>query len=277
MNTSENRESFTIPGAKQWRMTGSTGVDYRIMIWAPETPAPEGGFPILYLLDGNAVFGTMVETVRLLSRGPYRIEPSIVVGIGYDTDEPLHTERRFYDYTVHASDDELPERKVNTAWPLTGGAESFLLFIEQELKPLIEQNYNVNRKKQTLFGHSLGGFFVLYTLFMKHDAFQYYVAGSPSIWWKQGYIKPYAEQLIEAGLRESVHASLYLGVGSLEKPHMISDAKQMYERLSQAGIPGFHVQYHCFEDEGHLSIIASLISCAVRFVQGRFAQGESHS
>ena len=268
MNKSEYPDNFTIPGAKQWRLTSSSGSEYRIMIWVPDTPAPEDGYPILYMLDGNAAFGMMVETARLLSRGPYRIEPSIVVGIGYDTDEPLHTERRFYDYTIHASDDELPARKVHSPWPLTGGIESFLLFIEQELKPLIEDKYNVNRRKQTLFGHSLGGFFVLYTLFMKHDAFQYYVAGSPSIWWKQGYIIPYAERLIEAGQQQSLHASLYLGVGSLEKPHMINDAKQMYERLTQAAVPGFQVQFHYFEDEGHLSIIPSLISRAVRFSQG---------
>lgn len=268
MNKSKYPDNFTIPGAKQWRLTSSSGSEYRIMIWVPDTPAPEDGYPILYMLDGNAAFGMMVETVRLLSRGPYRIEPSIVVGIGYDTDEPLHTERRFYDYTIHASDDELPARKVHSPWPLTGGIESFLLFIEQELKPLIEDKYNVNRRKQTLFGHSLGGFFVLYTLFMKHDVFQYYVAGSPSIWWKQGYIIPYAERLIEAGQQHSLHASLYLGVGSLEKPHMINDAKLMYERLTQAAVPGFQVQFHCFEDEGHLSIIPSLISRAVRFSQG---------
>ncbi|WP_232696632.1 alpha/beta hydrolase [Brevibacillus daliensis] len=265
MNNERGRSAFAIPGAEQWELTSQAGDDYRIMVWTPETAVPEDGFPIIYMLDANAAFGTMAETVRLLSMGPYRIEPSIVVGIGYNIDQPLHTERRFYDYTVYASEDELPPRKDKSPWPLTGGAEHFLQFIEQELKPLIEQTYTVNRSRQMLFGHSLGGLFALYTLFMKGEAFQFYVAGSPSIWWKNEHIVPYTEQLIAEAQRSPLHSSLFIGVGSLEKPHMVRDARLMYERLSAADIPGFSVQYRCFEDEGHLSIVTPLIGRAIRF------------
>ncbi|UVI30460.1 hypothetical protein [Paenibacillus spongiae] len=44
------------------------------------------------------MFGMMVETLRLLGRGPHRIDPSIIVRIGYPTDQPLDGLRRFYDY-----------------------------------------------------------------------------------------------------------------------------------------------------------------------------------
>lgn len=269
MNIDGERSPFVISGAEQWKLTSRMGNGYRMMVWTPEGAAPAAGFPVIYLLDANATFGTMVETVRLLSMGPYQIEPSIVVGIGYETDKPLHTQRRFYDYTVFASDDELPPRKDDSPWPLTGGAEHFLLFIEHELKPLIERIYPVNKSRQTLFGHSLGGLFVLYTLFMKGDAFQNYVAGSPSIWWKNEHIVPYAERLKEAAQVSPLRSSLYIGIGSQEKPHMVRDAKLMYEHLSAADIPGFNVEYHCFEDEGHLSIIAPLIGRALRFAEQR--------
>lgn len=269
MNDNPIRTTFGIPGAEQWNLTSDAGEHYRVMVWVPPTMAPENGFPVLYMLDANAAFGTMTETVRLLSMGPYRIEPSIVVGIGYDTDQPLDTPRRFNDYTVYASDNELPPRKDDSPWPVTGGAERFLLFIEQELKPFIEQMYAINRDQQTLFGHSLGGFFVLYTLFTKGEAFQNYVAGSPSIWWKNGFIIPYADNLIESAQLTPLNSSLYIGVGSQEKPHMIQDARLMYEHLSHADIPGFHVEHRCFEDEGHLSIIAPLIGRAIRFADNR--------
>lgn len=87
--------------------------------------------------------------------------------------------------------------------------------------------------------------------------------------WKNGYIVPYVDNLIESAQRSPLKSSLYIGVGSQEKPHMIQDARLMYERLSNADIPGFNVEYHCFEDEGHLSIMASLISRAIRFAENR--------
>lgn len=266
MVDNNGRSAFAIPGAEQWTMTGRTGRRYRIMAWMPDAAVPEAGFPVIYMLDANAAFGTMVETVRLLGQGPYRVDPSVVIGIGYETDRPLDTQARFYDYTVYAADDELPPRKDRSPWPATGGAADFLQFIEEELKPSIERLYTIDRSRQMLFGHSLGRWFVLYALFRQCDAFQYYVAGSPSIWWKNGYIVPDAERFAESGKQADWRASLLIGVGSLEKPHMVRDARQMYERLLAADIPGFTVQYRCYEDEGHLSVVAPLIGRAVRFL-----------
>lgn len=279
MDYTLEKQPFRIPGAEQWKLTSSGGRDYCIMLWKPDEPAPAGGFPVIYLLDANACFGTMAEAVRMHARGPHRLEASVVVGIGYETDQPFDTDARFYDFTIHAAEDELPERPIVAPWPETGGAEQFLAFIEEELKPLIERKAPINRARQTLFGHSLGGWFVLYTLFTRPWAFQHYAAGSPSIWWKNRYIMPVVEQLVwqwrEAGsvaddrsAADSAGAQpstgLYLGVGSLEKPHMIEDAKAMFERLNAAGIRGFHVSYTCFAEESHLSVLFPFIVRVIR-------------
>lgn len=290
MNQTLEKQPFCIPGAKQWKMKSRGGRDYRIMLWKPDGPAPEGGFPVIYLLDANACFGAMAEAVRMHARGPHRLEASAVVGIGYETDQPFDTEARFYDFTIHADHEELPQRPIDVPWPQTGGAEQFLAFIEEELKPLIEREVPINRTRQTLFGHSLGGWLVLYTLFTRSRAFQYYAAGSPSIWWKNRCIVPVAEYLIRQW-REAAGpgpasddgfagdspvtvdspageakppSGLYLGVGSLEKPHMIEDAKALYERLNAAGIPGFRVSYTCFAEETHLSVLFPFIVRVIR-------------
>ncbi|MED4959658.1 alpha/beta hydrolase-fold protein, partial [Paenibacillus macerans] len=290
MNQTLEKQPFCIPGAKQWKMKSRGGRDYRIMLWKPDGPAPEGGFPAIYLLDANACFGAMAEAVRMHARGPHRLEASAVVGIGYETDQPFDTDARFYDFTIHADHEELPQRPIDVPWPQTGGAEQFLAFIEEELKPLVEREVPINRTRQTLFGHSLGGWLVLYTLFTWSRAFQYYAAGSPSIWWKNRCIVPVAEHLIRQW-REAAGpgpasddgfagdspvtvnspageakppSGLYLGVGSLEKPHMIEDAKALYERLNAAGIPGFRVSFTCFAEETHLSVLFPFIVRVIR-------------
>jgi predicted alpha/beta superfamily hydrolase len=65
----------------------------------------------------------------------------------------------------------------------TGGNDAFLSFIIDELKPAIAKATQVDPGRQALFGHSLGGLFVLHALFSRSDAFDTFIAGSPSIWW----------------------------------------------------------------------------------------------
>ncbi|MFL0555351.1 alpha/beta hydrolase [Paenibacillus barengoltzii] len=269
MNQVGKKQPFGIPGAEQWTMTSRFGRDYRIMMWKPDTEVPEGGFPVIYMLDANACFGAMTEAVRMHSRGPHRLETTVVVGIGYEGEQPFATERRFYDYTIQAAADELPERKIDAPWPETGGAEHFLKFIEEELKPAIEREVPINQQRQTLFGHSLGGWFALYTLFMKPDAFQVYAAGSPSIWWKNHYLLPVAKRWLSdrefTQTQPQSPLTIFFGVGSLEKPHMIQDAKALSEFLGN-GSPDLDSKFYLYEEETHLSVIFPFISRIIRSI-----------
>lgn len=273
METSSSAVPFLIPGTEQWSFVSCKAKEYRIMVWIPDIPEPAAGFPVVYMLDANAAFGSMVEAVRLLSRGPYKIEPAIIVGIGYETDEPLDTKRRFYDFTIHADPEELPPRKDTSPWPETGGADEFLEFIERELKPVIERLHPVDRSRQTLFGHSLGGWFVMYVFFKRPQAFTVYAAGSPSIWWKNNYILSLAELLTPAmpesaaiiSVIEKIQPKVYIGVGSLEKPHMLEGARRMFELLSAAAVPGLHLKHCCLQEEDHLSVIQPLLGRILRY------------
>ena len=56
-----------IPGTEQLDITTHP---YRLFIFKPNTTPPETGFPVMYVLDGNSLFGTMVEAIRLQSRRP---------------------------------------------------------------------------------------------------------------------------------------------------------------------------------------------------------------
>lgn len=111
----------------------------------------------------------------------------MIVGIGYETAEPFSSARH-RDFTMPTAQSKLPKRPDGKDWPEHGGAESFFRFIEEDLKPQIERDYQIDRNRQTIFGHSLGGLFVLQVLLTKPDAFQTYIAGSPSIHWNKPFI-----------------------------------------------------------------------------------------
>lgn len=73
---------------------------------------------MIYLLDANSVFGTMVEAMRMQSRRPEKtgVVPAVIVGIGYETDAPFDP-GRYYDFTLPVPPAELPERPDGRTGP----------------------------------------------------------------------------------------------------------------------------------------------------------------
>ncbi|MHB1330183.1 MAG: alpha/beta hydrolase, partial [Gemmatimonadales bacterium] len=150
----------------------------RVMVAWPEEPPPPAGYPVIYLLDGNATFGTLVEAIRMRAHRPAAtgVVPAVVVGVGSERDGPYDRVRRTFDYT--------PPTAAGAATGLeTGGREAFERVLLGELAERIESRYPIDRSRRILLGHSLGGFFVLDLLLRRPDAYAAFIAISPSIWW----------------------------------------------------------------------------------------------
>ncbi|MEN1967934.1 alpha/beta hydrolase-fold protein [Lentibacillus sp. N15] len=261
----EAAKPFQIPNAVQWTMRNKQGATYRIMLWRPDTKAPPNGFPVYYLLDANAIFATVTETIRVQSSGPRKQEPAVVVGIGYDSDLPHVTQRRFVDYTLPASSEELSKRKNGMDWPKNGGIESFLDFIEEEVMPEIDRWIAIDHTRQAIFGHSLGGFCVLYTLCTRSHLFHYYAAGSPSIWWKNHIIHTYVQKyLAEASSDHTRHIRLFIGVGSEEPAGMADGAKEVFQKVKAAKGTGLTTRFARYQGESHISMLLPFLSQVVR-------------
>src|SRR3546814_3999354 len=53
---------YTMPATQTWDMTADSGKSYRIFVSFPsEGKPPETGYPVLYVLDGNASFAAFAE------------------------------------------------------------------------------------------------------------------------------------------------------------------------------------------------------------------------
>jgi len=268
----DSRE-VTIPLTEQRVMRSRAGNEYQIFVAKPGEKPPPSGYPVIYLLDANAVFGTMVEAVRVQARRPEKtgVGPSVIVGIGYRTAEPFPPARH-YDFTMPVSATELPPKPDGKAWPEHGGAEAFLNFIEEELKPMIEREFKIDSTRQTIVGHSLGGLFVLHALFNKPGTFRTYVAGSPSIHWNQQHILDSERKFVSRLEHENIDVRILLAVGELENRHksgVHDNARKLSERLSTLASRGVRVEFKEFEGEDHVSVLPALISRAVRFALSR--------
>ncbi|WP_138493713.1 alpha/beta hydrolase [Paenibacillus pinistramenti] len=267
MNLLGCRRSFELPNAWQWEVTSQTsGREYRIFASVPNQEPPAGGFPVIYVLDANAVFATVTETLRVQSRRPEKtgVVPAVVIGIGYRTESPFSNERT-YDFTLPREDGQ-PYSFKNRTFAEEGGAERFMQFIEEELKPAVEEAYPINRSQQSIIGHSLGGLFVLQMLLLHPQTFQNYIAGSPSIHWNESFIFEEAERLAGRlqGLAEE--RRLLVAAGELETSHrMIENAETLHRKLTDLRSSGLTVEYKNFKDEAHVSVLAVLMSQGVRF------------
>ncbi len=202
--------------------------------------------PVTYLLDGNTIgmSSFLNDALREADKGPHG-KPRITVAIDYTNEQykaGLNNNYRMLDLT-HVRDESLPQ------FPDQAGAEAFLRFINEEVKPFINSNFNVDTNNQTLFGHSLGGLFSLYTLFSKPDSFDRYLISSPSIMWADRDILSLEEQY--AADHQDMDKHLYISVGSKET-FMVDDAENMVQRLSNRGYKNLKLLHDVFADTGHL-------------------------
>ena len=248
-----------LPAVKQMDLRAAkTGHAYRLFMSVPATPPPASGYPVIYVLDANAAFPVAALLARnIASRSAVtgQVAP-LVVGIGYPGSDDFHVASRQRDYTI------LPGRVDSKA--SEGGAEYFLDFIEQELKPLVAANYPIDSQRQALFGHSFGGLLVLHTLFTRPHAFSTYLASSPSIWWQDKLVlseltgntlsHPTARLQLSVGSQEDqIKRGNYSAetLAMLAKRPMVSEARHLAARLRTESAWADRLAFYELEGEDH--------------------------
>lgn len=285
------------PGADAWQpvvmdhavqrdiVSRHTGRTHRIFVAVPEGEPPEGGWPVLYLVDGNAHFHVAERVMRAAGQFARALPPGVgtpvVVGIGYPDVMLLDIPARAEDLTPPAGDLSDTGDRMS---PVQGGADRFLAFIEDELKPAMAAEFAIDPARETLAGHSYGGLFALHTLFTDPDAFETYVAGSPSIWWNDRYILDEAEAFLAAP-PPSAPPRLLITVGGMEQTpmpwqtdaarnrrlaeaRMVDNAAALGDRLAADGEGRVDVAFRMFDDEIHYTASIPMTVRAVELAAG---------
>ena len=237
-----------------------TGRTYQISVALPRNYATSNEtYPVLYAVDANGEFGTVVEAARLL-HAEKTIPELIIVGIGY----PVGW---FNNAIAPRAVDLTPTEDPGEG---SGGeASGFLEFIRQELIPLVELEFRAHPAGRALFGHSLGGLFALYALLEGEGTFERVIAGSPSIYWDDRVILQRESAYAES--HESLPAQLFLSSGLLEDlPESVSDVKEFVAILDARNYTELQVKTAYFDDETHISVIPATISRGLRAIYEGF-------
>ncbi|HWE44569.1 MAG TPA: alpha/beta hydrolase-fold protein [Caulobacteraceae bacterium] len=279
-------EQFTVPHP------GGEG-QLKISVAPPAGSAPDAETPVLYVVDGDFVFGVAAEIARVLSA----VEgfPAVyVVGVGYDAAYADFLKLRTADLTPPLSAEALASLGGlgdMIGGGRNGGADSFLAFLIDQLRPDIAARYPQTRSgPQILFGHSLGGLFTAHAILSRPDAFTSFLVSSPSLWWDNFSIL----QKLPA-FKNHLHAlprqpSVFVDVGAKEQDpptrvppglevtleevqvqirnaRMVDAAKDFADALWDAGI--LKLRHVAFTEEDHTSVAPSAILHGLRFALGR--------
>jgi len=167
-------ESFTIESK-------SLNESRVINVWLPSNYAELASLPVLYMPDGGLKedFPHLANTIAALVQSG-EIEAIILVGIE-------NTERG-RDLTGFSGNQEDARY-----CPIRDGDQNFRSFILEELVLTINEKYRVSAERG-LIGESLAGLFVMETLLEQPEAFTYYIAIDPSLWWNNHYLVSGREQ-----------------------------------------------------------------------------------
>ena len=202
-------------------LASKEGRHYRVQISVPDAAPPKDGYPVLYVLDGNGWFGPAVDVTRM--REYEKLLPTIVVGIA-TAGTAFFDVARSYDFTPAGSKDPDFEGVE------LGGADEFLAFLVDVVRPWVGSRYRVDPHRRILYGHSLGGTFVLHALFKSPGSFDVYLAASPDIQFGGEAVLKEAPAF-ESDPKRTV-PRLLVTVGSLEGPHpspaLVEDYRRWY-------------------------------------------------
>ncbi|HEV8332952.1 MAG TPA: alpha/beta hydrolase-fold protein [Steroidobacteraceae bacterium] len=273
----ESSVSAVVPSSRQFDFKSAiNGRTYRVQVAIPFVPAPQNGYAVLYVLDGDGYFGTYSFAARIRAMLG-EVQPAVVVGIGYpeaESDMKVALVRRQYDLTPTQSDPQ-QAAQAGLATDL-GGADAFLQVVEREVKPRVAAMLPVDSSRDILFGHSLGGLFALHVLFTHPESFKTYLVLSPSIWFNNRVVLDNEAAFAASVKSGKISPRVFVAVGgeeetlppvtppgmtreqvekSIVEAAMVHNARDLGERLKALpGAAGYTARAQVFEGETHISV-----------------------
>lgn len=255
---------YTMPSTHMWDMAADNCEIYRIFVSFPGTEMPADGYPVLYVLDGNAMFAAFAEARRIQEYS--EVGKGIVVGVGYPGDLAYDV-RRLDDYTPPLIDPP-PANVRHLAKYKSGGRDRFLDFLTGRLRTEIARRYKVNAERQSLFGHSLGGLLALHALYTRPQAFHSIIAASPSLEWNdQGVLadeRVFTERMTSGKIGKT--SRLMVVVGGRDIDDEPGPAIAFVKRMEALSGHGLRLRFRLYEDEGHMTVPVRAVPDTLRFV-----------
>ncbi len=227
---------------------------FKIFICLPKNyNKNKNSYPAVYVLDANVAFDMISTLMKLISNG-LDCKQAIYIGVGYKNFMVMDSLRgRDYSY---------PQKD---GIPGSGGGKLFTAFLRNELIPYIDSAYRAKSGNNTLIGHSLGGYYVMYNLLSSavedKPMFKNYIAGSPFVI-NDKYLVDLEQKL--STQTDSLPVKLFMCSGT------IGDVDSMLnvftDILKKRNYKGFEFKSIVLNDFDHMDVIFPTWSKGLRYI-----------
>ncbi len=243
----------------------ANGRSYTLYIGLPSSysTSPGRAYPVVYITDGYWDFHLLVwETGNLVVDG--QIPECIVVGIAYSGDNPDVGTLRQWDLTPGYD----PYAGVNS-----GHAADFLGVIANEFIPFVENNYRADPHYRVLGGSSYGGLFSMFAAFERLGLFNAYIAVSPSLWWRSGYIASREQDY--ARTHSAFNTRIFMTYAGGDSSAIRDTTRSFAQQIRRSGYTGFASAAREIEGERHSGTKAEGFERGLRFAFAPLAPSPS--
>nr|WP_254722095.1 alpha/beta hydrolase-fold protein [Gilvimarinus xylanilyticus] len=205
------KDSVFVTGSRhyhthQFTLPGPAGhASYQVSIAWPQGDIPADGFAAVYALDGTAVAGQLTEPLLAQLRaagGP------AIIALGHDVNKRFASLERTYDYTPPNAQGEPLDDPMGRAG---GRAPEYYRLLVEDIIPRVENIAPLNPQQRTLWGHSYGGLFALWSTFLGDGSFNRIVAVSPALWWNNGEFLHQLNTQLNLGEKPELRLDIHSG------------------------------------------------------------------
>jgi len=211
-------------------------------------------YPVVYVLDGDGMFGMTSDIERLLAFGR-ELPELIVVGVGHGRpflETPPFRWRNFTPTPV-------------ATHPGSGHASELLSYLAREVVPLVDSLYRTVPGDRALLGVSRGGLFALYAMYERPELFPRLVVASPEVTWDDKYL--FRRDSAFAASKRPLPVTLYLSVGGAEIARPFGAAvKAFADRLVARKYARVHLWSEMLAGESHNSMPGTAITHGLKAV-----------
>lgn len=209
----------------------NTETAYQIDVFYPDAGFPTTPVPIVVMLDGFWYHEMGAELLTELSQEG-SIPKCLMVSIDYVSGSGVYERANDLIYPVPYEE----ETRVGPA---------FYRFLTEELVPHMEANYMIDTNQRVLIGHSLGGFFALYSLFDDPTApyFQKRIVASASIGLGDNELFV-LEETVSTQVSD-MDQDLFIGCGTLVGSATIMH-QELYERIADRSYPNMNIAFETY-------------------------------
>lgn len=193
---------------------------YEVEVVVPSTTSgPQTRYPVVYCMDWFILGDYLKALPQLMSLG-HLTEPYILVGIVQGATTEDWAVMRTRDFTpAHPTDEYSRSNMYPPALEMAGGAANFAGFLKDELIPYIESRYPCDSSRRCFVGYSLGSLLGVYLMTSNPQLFQYFLLGSPSLWFNDYYLSDELDKVPADSL--AMLKRLYVSVGEEESWEML--------------------------------------------------------